>query len=501
MGLDETDLDAQIAYLWKEIEHGSAFNGYKNSVKTMEELKAIDDIELATEQFCWTFERPADKYANIEARVRYAQNWYATYAGTYTKSSSSTTTTDPNSANTTTDPNNTNNTANQKKEDDKADIIAVAKEIHDKYRYCVYSLKGTQIPFRENEPSYDCSSFLSYVLYECGFQDEMKGHQHTASSLNVWCGQKGWEKITNYDDLEPGDILFYANGTNGGIGHVDLFVEKTGTPGIARVYSGGSTRTIQTEDTMNQRLAGLSWSHAYRPEGVSASGSGSGKYLFGEGNIYTMYPTKTRSEKMRTYDRYIGTRKSKDGQEYPKGYDYDDILLAYEYIEEAYYPDSEKMDKVEGELVDPDTMTGVSSHGYIHPLPAAYATHTQGMYYTSGGYHGAYDFGMAGVNGQPVLCVKDGTVIKSEAAKNAAGQYISYGEHIMIDHHDGTFTLYAHMQPNSRMVQVGDEVKQGQQIGVVGTTGNSTGPHLHFEVRSGSSAYSARVDPGPYLTN
>ena len=64
---------------------------------------------------------------------------------------------------------------------------------------------------------------------------------------------------------------------------------------------------------------------------------------------------------------------------------------------------------------------------------------------------------------------------------------------------NGLFTLYAHGQDGSRTVQAGQTVKQGQQIMRVGSTGNSSGPHLHFEVRTFPGNYSNRVDPRLYL--
>ena len=120
---------------------------------------------------------------------------------------------------------------------------------------------------------------------------------------------------------------------------------------------------------------------------------------------------------------------------------------------------------------------------------------TTGLYYSSGRYHGAVDFSGSGILGQPVVAVKAGTVVTSTAAKTASGNYYSYGEYIIINHHDGTMTLYAHGQAGSRKVSAGQTVSQGQVIMNVGSTGNSTGPHLHFEVRVNGS----RVDPRPYL--
>ena len=71
----------------------------------------------------------------------------------------------------------------------------------------------------------------------------------------------------------------------------------------------------------------------------------------------------------------------------------------------------------------------------------------------------------------------------------------SYGNYVVVSHSDGTSTLYAHMV--RRNCSKGDTVSQGQVIGYVGTTGSSTGNHLHFEVRVNGS----RVDPINYFTD
>lgn len=135
----------------------------------------------------------------------------------------------------------------------------------------------------------------------------------------------------------------------------------------------------------------------------------------------------------------------------------------------------------------------VSSCGFIYPVPAGYQTITTGMNYSSGAYHGAVDFGSGGVNGQPIFAVADGTVIISTRLSG------SYGNYIIIKHDNGLYTLYAHGQDGSRTVSSGDRVSQGQQIMRVGSTGNSTGPHLHFEVRTSPGNYSNRVNPRNYL--
>ncbi|MCL2519998.1 MAG: M23 family metallopeptidase [Spirochaetaceae bacterium] len=90
--------------------------------------------------------------------------------------------------------------------------------------------------------------------------------------------------------------------------------------------------------------------------------------------------------------------------------------------------------------------------------------------------------------GVPIVAAANGTVVRREF--NAGG----YGLYVTIRHSYGFSTLYAHMQRYN--VDVGDVVRQGDVIGLMGSTGRSTGPHVHFEVMIGTE----RVDPMRYLS-
>ena len=98
--------------------------------------------------------------------------------------------------------------------------------------------------------------------------------------------------------------------------------------------------------------------------------------------------------------------------------------------------------------------------------------------------HGGLDFAGSG----PIVAAKSGTVL-------VAGYHSAWGYYVKIDHGDGLQTLYAHMKAGSLLVSPGQVASQGQQIGTMGTTGDSTGVHLHFEIYKNNN----RVDPAPYL--
>jgi murein DD-endopeptidase MepM/ murein hydrolase activator NlpD len=105
----------------------------------------------------------------------------------------------------------------------------------------------------------------------------------------------------------------------------------------------------------------------------------------------------------------------------------------------------------------------------------------------SSGYHTGVDF-----------VVPTGTTIKAIAAGTvvSASYDGAYGNEVVIRHADGEYSQYAHMSQLS--VSAGQTVTEGQQIGLSGATGNVTGPHLHFEIRT-TPYYGSDVDPVAYL--
>lgn len=101
-------------------------------------------------------------------------------------------------------------------------------------------------------------------------------------------------------------------------------------------------------------------------------------------------------------------------------------------------------------------------------------------------YHAGLD--LAADAGTPVRSAGAGVVVRAE-------QTGGYGRLVVVDHGDGLETRYAHMQQIS--VKVGDRVGAGREVGRVGSTGRSTGPHLHFEVRRNGKA----IDPTKEISN
>ena len=120
----------------------------------------------------------------------------------------------------------------------------------------------------------------------------------------------------------------------------------------------------------------------------------------------------------------------------------------------------------------------VSSSGMIWPVPgyryiSSYYGYRIHPIYGYRRMHGGIDIAGAGISNKPAVAVADGVVIIAKYSS-------SFGNYVVIDHGGGIATLYAH--GNSIPVSVGQSVKQGDSVLYIGSTGLSTGPHLHFEV-------------------
>ena len=161
----------------------------------------------------------------------------------------------------------------------------------------------------------------------------------------------------------------------------------------------------------------------------------------------------------------------------------DDLSAEEEQVQARIKALIKKMEEEEAARRAAAGQSGPTSNpgGYIWPVNSRYVTSTVGGRESPGGIgstnHKGTDIGRVGYNSS-VYAAKDGQVIISEYSS-------SYGHYVVIYHGAGNTTLYAHM--SSRKVSVGQTVKQGSVVGITGSTGHSTGPHLHFEVKENNT--------------
>ena len=158
--------------------------------------------------------------------------------------------------------------------------------------------------------------------------------------------------------------------------------------------------------------------------------------------------------------------------------------------EPVYEPDPEPVYEPDP-VYDPDPVP--SGGNYVWPAP--------GVYYISSPYHDTADRGyyhsgvdIAGPMGSTIVAADSGTVVATYSGcvhnwgkSGDCGCGGSYGNYVMIDHGNGKMTIYGHL--SSVAVGAGSVVSKGTTIGYMGSTGHSTGPHLHFECRLNGDTY------------
>jgi murein DD-endopeptidase MepM/ murein hydrolase activator NlpD len=171
----------------------------------------------------------------------------------------------------------------------------------------------------------------------------------------------------------------------------------------------------------------------------------------------------------------------------------DQLILQAEqaaWDEAGYYVQHHLLGLPPGTAIDPAHPASVR---FVWPVPGSTITQLYGPspYEFEPPYQGFPHFhtgiDLAAPMSTPVFAAGDGIVVAATASD------VGYGNHIIIAHDGHTLTLYGHLSVMG--VKAGDTVKQGQLIGLMGSTGNSTGPHTHFEVRIDGQP----VDPGLFL--
>ena len=150
---------------------------------------------------------------------------------------------------------------------------------------------------------------------------------------------------------------------------------------------------------------------------------------------------------------------------------------------DAYVTSSEvTKEPVDGVVIKGTQETGTGTGSFAWPVPY---THAISSYYGPrwGTMHYGIDIADSGIYGQAIVASDNGTVVHSGDIGDG------YGYYVIVDHGNGYSTVYAHC--SSLAVSYGDVVKKGDTVGYIGSTGYSTGPHLHFEIREGST----KLDP------
>ncbi|MBU5360875.1 peptidoglycan DD-metalloendopeptidase family protein [Enterococcus raffinosus] len=290
---------------------------------------------------------------------------------------------------------------------------------------------------------------------------------------------------------------------------VESFIKKIGEPArkigqekdlyasvmIAQAILESASGTSQLAQAPNYNLFGIKGSHNGKSATFSTqedTGNGSMITIQAAFRAYENYEesfedyAKLMKEGLSGgSDYYSGTWKSNTTT-------YED---ATKFLTGRYATDTSYNQKLNG-LIETYNLTeydkekaeaAVSAQGYAIPVE----NYTISSPYGTRGseFHRGLD--MAAAQGESIYASKSGTV-------NVAEFHYSWGNYVVIEHEDGMTTLYAHQ--SQYVVKPGDQVEQGQIIGYVGSTGNSTGSHLHFELcRDASLGQDQLIDPASVL--
>lgn len=237
----------------------------------------------------------------------------------------------------------------------------------------------------------------------------------------------------------------------------EIWYEKVNGSGEQEKYKV-SYYTDKDYDTMDRKISRVEWYQDY----------GSGKN--------SIYPAKTEADKASSKKQFSGDN----------FFSYDLLYFGYYEIQKYYDDINTAADNSNIDIyMLPDGAfywpVGTNK-GFVVTSP--FGSRTSPTKGTAGEFHKGVDISKSGAYGSPVYAAQSGTVIEANDGSQVG---VGYGNHIIIKHNGDYYTLYGHLSQIE--VSVGQKVTTGQEIGKIGSTGNSTGPHLHFEIRKGTGNY------------
>ena len=268
------------------------------------------------------------------------------------------------------------------------------------------------------------------------------------------------------DILDDGEALVSENGPSGTLADIDDTV-NTGQISKYVVRKGDSLSSIA-------KMYGVSTNTIIWANNVTASSIKEGQTLVilpVSGTLHAVVKGDTLKSIAKKYKADSGEILQFNGLDSSSLLAIGDIIII---------PDGEGVAKVSGTTASKGTSPYKGGSGpdysgyYIRPVVGGIKT--QGLH----GYN-AVDIGIS--VGTTLHAAAEGQIIIARSSGWNGG----YGKYVVISHYNGTQTVYGHM--SQVYVNVGDTVSQGQVIGLTGNTGNSTGPHLHFEVRGAKNPF------------
>lgn len=290
--------------------------------------------------------------------------------------------------------------------------------------------------------------------------------------------EKAEERVAKRDELLQSRMrLMY---TNGFVSYMDVLLSATSFTDFIDRFDALQSILSQDRDILEEHKKDQELVELKKVEVEKALAEH--KELYAKLELYQTHLVKKEEEKERMIASYNNDIKQLDSELEQL----EDISKEQEELLIALAAKVSKLNAEKNRIQNPysggklgmpikDSYRVTSNFGTrIHPITGKRHTHT------------GIDF--AAPQGTDIYAAEDGVVIVAQS-------WSGYGNCIIIDHGNGLWTLYGHIRNGGIKVDKGETVKKGQKIAEVGSTGNSTGPHLHFEVRKNETP----VNPSSYL--